>query len=155
VKCLPQFGDFVVLAVLNCWRLRLNWSAMIEASRIQAVTFVRMKKIEAILKPSKVEQVKEALGKLGIDGMTLSEVKALDRPKPRSETRRNGGSSATFLPEVKIEVVVSDGHAAAALAAVIKNGRTGRGKASEKRVFVSEVEQVVRIRTEEWDEAAI
>jgi nitrogen regulatory protein P-II 1 len=112
-----------------------------------------MKKIEAILKPFKVEAVKQALGKLGIDGMTLSEVKALERPKARGEIHHNGGAAASFLPEVKIEVVVSDGHAPAALAAVIKNGKTGRG--GDWRVFVSDVEQVVRIRTEEWNEAAI
>jgi len=112
-----------------------------------------MKKIEAIIKPFKLEEVKDALGEIGIEGMTVSEVKGFGRQKGHTEIFRGSEYSVDFLPKVKIEVVVTDGNADAAIAAVVKSARTG--KIGDGKIFVAGVEQAVRIRTEEKDEEAI
>jgi nitrogen regulatory protein P-II 1 len=111
-----------------------------------------VKKIEAIIKPFKVEEVRDALSEIGIDGMTLSEVKgAAGEDKALAH---NGASSVLdFLPKVKIEVVVSDSRAQDAVRAVVKGARTGNG--GDGKIFVTTIEQVVRIRTEEKNEMAI
>ena len=112
-----------------------------------------MKKIEAIIKPFKVEEVKDALAAVGIDGMTLSEVKGFGRQKGHTEIYRGSEYTVDFLPKVKIEIVVPDGRANDAVAAVLKSARTG--KIGDGKIFVTAIEQVVRIRTEEKDLAAI
>ena len=112
-----------------------------------------MKKIEAIIKPFKLEEVRDALNELGIDGMTVSEVKGFGRQKGHTEIYRGSEYTVDFLPKVKIEVVVQDLHANAAMEAVMKSARTG--KIGDGKIFISTIEQVVRIRTEEKNELAI
>lgn len=111
-----------------------------------------MKKIEAIIKPFKVEEVRDALSEIGIDGMTLSEVKGA-AGQDKGIALNGGNSILDFLPKVKIEVVVSDSRAEAAVRAVVKGARTGHG--GDGKIFVTTVEQAVRIRTEEKNEMAI
>ena len=111
-----------------------------------------MKKIEAVIKPFKVEEVRDALSEIGIDGMTLSEVKGFVGTKDRAEL--DGRESYfDYLPKVKIEVVVTDSRAEAAVEAVLKGARTG--KLEDTKIFVTTVDQAVRIRTEERNEMAI
>ena len=112
-----------------------------------------MKKIEAIIKPFKLEEVKDALGEIGIDGMTVSEVKGFGRQKGHTEIYRGSEYTVDFLPKVKIEVVVQDAHAENAVEAVLKSARTG--KIGDGKIFVSTIDQAVRIRTEEKNELAI
>jgi nitrogen regulatory protein P-II 1 len=112
-----------------------------------------MKKIEAIIKPYKLEEVKDALQEIGIEGMTLSEVKGFGRQKGHTEIYRGSEYTVDFLPKVKIEVVVLDSRASAAVEAVLKSARTG--KIGDGKIFVTSVEQAVRIRTEESGDLAI
>lgn len=112
-----------------------------------------MKKIEAIIKPFKLEEVKDALGEIGIDGMTVSEVKGFGRQKGHTEIYRGSEYTVDFLPKVKIEIVVQDGHAANAVQAVLKSARTG--KIGDGKIFVSSIDEAVRIRTEEKNELAV
>lgn len=112
-----------------------------------------MKKIEAIIKPFKLEEVKDALNELGIDGMTVSEVKGFGRQKGHTEIYRGSEYTVDFLPKVKIEVVVQETDADKAVEAVVKSARTG--KIGDGKIFVSTIEQAVRIRTEEKNELAL
>ena len=112
-----------------------------------------MKKIEAIIKPFKVEEVKDALAEVGVEGMTVTEVKGFGRQKGHTEIFRGSEYTVDFLPKIKIEIVVADGHADAAVDAVVKSARTG--KIGDGKIFVAAIEQAVRIRTEETGEAAI
>jgi nitrogen regulatory protein P-II 1 len=112
-----------------------------------------MKKIEAIIKPFKMEDVKEALAEIGIEGMTVSEVKGFGRQKGHTELYRGAEYVVDFLPKVKIDVVVPDKMLEQAIDAIIKSARTG--KIGDGKIFVSSVQQVIRIRTGETDEAAI
>jgi nitrogen regulatory protein P-II 1 len=112
-----------------------------------------MKKIEAIIKPFKLEEVKEALADLGIEGMTVSEVKGFGRQKGHTEIYRGSEYTVDFLPKIKIEVVLSDSALDAALAAIVKSAKTG--KIGDGKVFVSAIEEVIRIRTDETGEKAI
>ena len=112
-----------------------------------------MKKIEAIIKPFKLNDVKEALNALGIQGMTVSEVKGFGRQKGHTEIYRGSEYTVDFLPKIKIELIVGDSQADAAVAAIIKSAKTG--KIGDGKVFVSSVEQAVRIRTEEKGDSAI
>jgi nitrogen regulatory protein P-II 1 len=112
-----------------------------------------MKKIEAIIKPFKLEEVKDALNELGIDGMTVSEVKGFGRQKGHTEIYRGSEYTVDFLPKVKIEVVVQDAQIDGAVGAVVKSARTG--KIGDGKIFVSTIDQAVRIRTEEKNELAI
>ena len=113
----------------------------------------KMKKIEAIIKPFKLEEVKDALNEVGIEGMTLSEVKGFGRQKGHTEIYRGSEYTVDFLPKVKIEVVVIDSRVAAAVSAIIKAARTG--KIGDGKIFVSSIEEAVRIRTEEVGDLAI
>jgi nitrogen regulatory protein PII len=106
-----------------------------------------MKKIEAIIKPFRTEAVKDALTEIGIEGMTLSEVKGFGRQKGHSEIYRGSEYTVDFLPKVKFEVVVTDDRAQRAVEAILIAAKTG--KIGDGKVFVSEVELAVRIRTEE------
>ena len=112
-----------------------------------------MKKIEAIIKPFKLEDVKEALSGLGVQGMTVSEVKGFGRQKGHTEIYRGSEYTVDFLPKIKIEVVLSDSTVEAAVDAIVKAAKTG--KIGDGKVFVSSLENVVRIRTEETGEAAV
>ena len=113
----------------------------------------RMKKIEAIIKPFKLEEVKEALADLGIEGMTVSEVKGFGRQKGHTEIYRGSEYTVDFLPKIKIEVVVGDATLDSALSAIVKPAKTG--KIGDGKVFVSPVEEAVRIRTDETGDKAI
>jgi len=112
-----------------------------------------MKKIEAIIKPFKLEDVKEALSALGVEGMTVSEVKGFGRQKGHTEIYRGSEYTVDFLPKLKIEVVLADANTAQAVDAIVKAAKTG--KIGDGKVFVSPVENAVRIRTEETGEQAV
>ena len=112
-----------------------------------------MKKIEATIKPFKLEEVKNALIELGIEGMTVTEVKGFGRQKGQTEIYRGSEYTVDFLPKVKIEVVVADGLQDAAVEAVVKAAKTG--KMGDGKVFVSAVESTIRIRTGETGEHAV
>lgn len=112
-----------------------------------------MKKIEAIIKPFKLEDVKEALASLGVEGMTVSEVKGFGRQKGHTEIYRGSEYTVDFLPKIKIEVVLSDAQASGAVEAIVKAAKTG--KIGDGKVFVSAIENAVRIRTEETGEEAV
>ena len=112
-----------------------------------------MKKIEAIIKPFKLEEVKDALNEIGIEGMTVSEVKGFGRQKGHTEIYRGSEYTVDFLPKIKVELVVADTQAAAAIGAIVKSAKTG--KIGDGKVFVSGIEQAIRIRTDEKGESAI
>jgi nitrogen regulatory protein P-II 1 len=112
-----------------------------------------MKRIEAIIKPFKLEEVKDALREVGVEGMTISEVKGFGRQKGHTEIYRGSEYKVDFLPKIKIEIVLPDSGVEAAINAIIAAAKTG--KIGDGKVFVSAVEQSIRIRTEERDEAAI
>ena len=112
-----------------------------------------MKKIEAIIKPFKLNDVKEALNELGIQGMTVTEAKGFGRQKGHTEIYRGSEYTVDFLPKIKIELVVADGQTDAAVGAIVRSAKTG--KIGDGKVFVSAIEQAVRIRTEEKGEAAV
>ena len=112
-----------------------------------------MKKIEAIIKPFKLEEVKEALADLGIEGMTVSEVKGFGRQKGHTEIYRGSEYTVDFLPKIKIEVVVTDSVLDSALGAIVKSAKTG--KIGDGKVFVSPVDEAIRIRTDETGDKAI
>ena len=112
-----------------------------------------MKKIEAILKPFKLEEVKDALAEIGIEGMTVSEVKGFGRQKGHTEIYRGSEYNMDFLPKIKIELVVPDDRADNAIAAVVHSAKTG--KIGDGKIFVTSIEQAVRIRTEETGNQAI
>jgi len=112
-----------------------------------------MKKIEAIIKPFKLEDVKEALAEIGVEGMTVSEVKGFGRQKGHTEIYRGSEYTVDFLPKLKLEVVLADANVQAAVDAIVKAARTG--KIGDGKVFVSTIENAVRIRTEETGEQAV
>jgi nitrogen regulatory protein P-II 1 len=112
-----------------------------------------MKKVEAIIKPFKMEDVKAALLEAGIEGMTVSEVKGFGRQKGHTEIYRGSEYTVDFLPKVKFEIYVTDTAVQAAVQAIIKSARTG--KIGDGKVFVCPVEDAVRIRTEERGDAAL
>ena len=110
-------------------------------------------KIEAVIKPFKMENVKEALAEIGVEGMTLSEVKGFGRQKGHSEIYRGTEYTVDFLPKVKFEIVIVDDRAQLAVNAILGAAKTG--KIGDGKVFVSEVEQAIRIRTGERDAEAV
>lgn len=112
-----------------------------------------MKKIEAIIKPFKLEDVKEALSGLGVEGMTVSEVKGFGRQKGHTEIYRGSEYTVDFLPKIKIEVVLADARVNGAVDAIVHAAKTG--KIGDGKVFVSPIENAIRIRTEETGEQAV
>ncbi len=112
-----------------------------------------MKKIEAIIKPFKLNEVKDALSDVGVEGMTVSEVKGFGRQKGHTEIYRGSEYTVDFLPKVKLEIVLPDENVTAAVEAIIKAARTG--KIGDGKVFVSDVQKAYRIRTEETGEQAL
>ena len=114
---------------------------------------VTMKKIEAIIKPFKLDEVKEALADMGIEGMTVSEVKGFGRQKGHTEVYRGSEYTVNFLPKLKIEVVLADYLLDNAVGAIVKAAKTG--KIGDGKVFVSPVREAIRIRTDETGEKAV
>ena len=112
-----------------------------------------MKKIEAIIKPFKLDEVREALSDIGVTGLTVTEVKGFGRQKGHTELYRGAEYVVDFLPKVKLEVVVADSLLERAMESIINAARTG--KIGDGKIFVTAVEQVVRIRTGESGEAAV
>jgi nitrogen regulatory protein P-II 1 len=112
-----------------------------------------MKKIEAVIKPFKLDEVREALAEVGVTGLTVTEVKGFGRQKGHTELYRGAEYVVDFLPKVKVDVVVVDNMVDQAIEAIVKAARTG--KIGDGKIFVTTVEQVVRIRTGETNEAAI
>ena len=112
-----------------------------------------MKKIEAVIKPFKLDEVREALSEVGVTGLTVTEVKGFGRQKGHTELYRGAEYVVDFLPKLRIDVVVDDARVDAAIEAIIKAARTG--KIGDGKIFVSSVEQVIRIRTGETGEAAV
>jgi nitrogen regulatory protein P-II 1 len=112
-----------------------------------------MKKIEAIIKPFKMEDVKEALAEVGIEGMTVSEVKGFGRQKGHTEIYRGSEYTVDFLPKVKIELVVSDAMVSKAVQAITMAAKTG--KIGDGKIFILPIENAVRIRTEETGDSAV
>ena len=112
-----------------------------------------MKKIEAIIKPFKLEEVKDALGEIGIEGMTVTEVKGFGRQKGHTEIYRGSEYTVDFLPKVKVEIVVADDLTGKTVDAIVKAAKTG--KIGDGKVFVVPIEEAVRIRTDERGDAAV
>ena len=112
-----------------------------------------MKKIEAIIKPFKLEDVKDALGEVEVSGMTVSEVKGYGRQQGHSELYRGAEYVVDFLPKIKIEIIVKEDDVEKAISAIIAAARTG--KIGDGKIFVSPIERVIRIRTNEENEEAI
>jgi nitrogen regulatory protein P-II 1 len=112
-----------------------------------------MKKIEAIIKPFKLEEVKEALAEVGVEGMTVSEVKGFGRQKGHTEIYRGSEYTVDFLPKIKVEVVLPDSQVPDAVNAVVKAARTG--KIGDGKVFISPIDDAVRIRTDETGQDAV
>ena len=112
-----------------------------------------MKRIEAIIKPFKLEDVKDALAEMGIEGMTVSEVKGYGRQKGHSELYRGAEYVVDFLPKIKMEMIVDGKDVEKVTAAIVEAARTG--KIGDGKIFVSDIEQIIRIRTGETDIEAI
>jgi nitrogen regulatory protein P-II 1 len=144
-------------APVSDWR---HWKKFLFTAWVWLLTSVQkktrgqgMKKIEAVIKPFKLEEVKSALAALGVQGMTVAEVKGFGRQKGHTEIYRGSEYTVDFLPKVKIEVVLADAQAAAAVDAIVKAAKTG--KIGDGKIFVSAVESIVRIRTGETGEQAV
>ena len=112
-----------------------------------------MKQITAIIKPFKLEEVREALGDVGVSGLTVTEVKGFGRQKGHTELYRGAEYVVDFLPKVKVEVVVKDEDVERCIECIVKAAKTG--KIGDGKIFVTAVDQVVRIRTGETDESAV
>jgi nitrogen regulatory protein P-II 1 len=112
-----------------------------------------MKQITAIIKPFKLEEVREALGDVGVSGLTVTEVKGFGRQKGHTELYRGAEYVVDFLPKVKVEVVVRESDVERCLEAIVRAAKTG--KIGDGKIFVTSVDQVIRIRTGEVDDAAI
>ncbi len=112
-----------------------------------------MKKIEAIIKPFKLEEVKDALGEAGIEGMTVSEVKGFGRQKGHTEIYRGSEYTVDFLPKIKIELVLPEGRVDAAVKAIVGAAKTG--KIGDGKIFVSVIDDAIRIRTGEKGDLAV
>jgi nitrogen regulatory protein PII len=112
-----------------------------------------MKKIEAIIKPFKLDEVKDALAEVSIEGMTISEVKGFGRQKGHTEIYRGSEYTVDFLPKIKLELVVADSRLNDAVGAILKSAKTG--KIGDGKIFVSTIEDAVRIRTDEKGEQAV
>ena len=112
-----------------------------------------MKKIEAIIKPFKLQEVKDALAEAGVEGMTVTEVKGFGRQKGHTEIYRGSEYVVDFLPKLKLEIVLADALVDAAVAAIISTAKTG--KIGDGKIFILQVEEAIRIRTDETGERAV
>lgn len=139
----------------------MNWQGLCGSSTgnwhencyLEPKPSVPMKKVEAIIKPFKLEEVKEALAEIGVQGMTVTEVKGFGRQKGHTEIYRGSEYTVDFLPKVKIEVVVDDDEAGNVAEAIVKSANTG--KIGDGKVFISSVEEAIRIRTGETGADAV
>ena len=125
----------------------------IQAGTTNSLREHTMKKIEAIIKPFKLDEVREALSELGVSGLTVTEVKGFGRQKGHTELYRGAEYVVDFLPKIKVEVVISSELLDTAVEAIIKAAHTG--KIGDGKIFISPVEQVIRIRTGETNETAL
>ena len=123
------------------------------ARGVRRVSLTIMKKIEAIIKPFKLEDVKDALGEIGVEGMTVTEVQGFGRQKGHTEIYRGSEYTVDFLPKVKLEIVVAEDQCDAAVATIVKAAKTG--KIGDGKVFVTQIVQAIRIRTDETGEEAV
>jgi len=112
-----------------------------------------MKKIEAIIKPFKLEEVKDALGELGIEGMTVSEVKGFGRQKGHTEIYRGSEYTVDFLPKIKVEMVLPEDRVETAVKAIVSSAKTG--KIGDGKIFILPIDEAIRIRTEEKGDKAV
>jgi nitrogen regulatory protein PII len=145
--------QFVIASTMRyCYESACRAQLSIEKLRALA-SLPPMKKLEAIIKPFKLEEVKEALAELGIEGMTVTEVKGFGRQKGHTEIYRGSEYTVDFLPKVKVEVVLADDMVEKAVNVVVSAAKTG--KIGDGKVFVLQVEHAVRIRTEEIGEKAV
>lgn len=124
-----------------------------KSDNIHFTACVLMKKVEAIIKPFKLEAVKEALAEVGVAGMTVTEVKGFGRQKGHTEIYRGSEYTVDFLPKIKLEIILPDAVVEAAVQAIVKAAKTG--KIGDGKVFISPMEGAVRIRTSETDESAV
>ena len=129
------------------------WHWLCRRAQRTRPTVMQMKKIEAIIKPFKLDEIKEALGGLGISGMTVMEVKGFGRQKGHTEIYRGSEYTVDFLPKIKIELVLPEEQTDAAVDAIVKAAKTG--KIGDGKVFVTTVDDAIRIRTEEKGAKAI
>jgi nitrogen regulatory protein PII len=129
-----------------------QWSQAVFRKNVPA-THENMKKIEAIIKPFKLEEVKDALGEIGLEGMTVTEVKGFGRQKGHTEIYRGSEYTVDFLPKIKLEVVLADDRVEAAVASIIKAAKTG--KIGDGKIFITTVNDSIRIRTEEKGDKAL
>jgi nitrogen regulatory protein P-II 1 len=116
-------------------------------------TVGHMKKVEAIIKPFKLDEVKDALAEIGVHGMTVTEVKGFGRTGGKKEVYRGSAYVVDFVPKVKLEIIVTDDHVRQVVAAITEAARTGR--IGDGKIFVSPVDEVIRIRTGETGDDAI
>jgi nitrogen regulatory protein PII len=141
------------------WRGRraCGWTGLEEVAFPERWTAIKsrvdMKKIEAVVKPFKLEEVKDALHEIGIEGMTVSEVKGFGRQKGHTEIYRGSEYTVDFLPKIKVEIVVSDAKVADAIKAIVTASKTG--KIGDGKIFISPIDEAIRIRTEETGDAAV
>jgi nitrogen regulatory protein P-II 1 len=112
-----------------------------------------MKRIEAIIRPSKLDEVKQALSEVGISGMTVSETKGFGRTGGRKEVYRGSAYIVDFVPKIMVEIVVSDGLVATIIEAIVRSAKTG--KIGDGKIFVSDISEAIRIRTGQHGEEAI
>tara|TARA_B100000579_G_scaffold107780_1_gene85782 strand:- start:220 stop:558 length:339 start_codon:yes stop_codon:yes gene_type:complete len=112
-----------------------------------------MKKIEAVIKPFKLDEVREALAEVGVEGMTVSEVKGFGRQKGHTEIYRGSEYTVDFLPKIKLEIVVADENTASSIEAISKSANTG--KIGDGKLFVTNIEEAIRIRTQEKGNEAL
>jgi nitrogen regulatory protein PII len=141
---------------VECGRPRILTSALPEVPRTVtggSIYNQTMKKIEAIIKPFKLEEVKDALAEVGVEGMTVSEVKGFGRQKGHTEIYRGSEYTVDFLPKIKLEIVLATADVDKAVNAIVKAAKTG--KIGDGKVFVYNVEDAIRIRTEEKGETAV
>ncbi len=132
---------------------KINLLTQIKTTLLTTNRCMAMKKIEAIIKPFKMDDVREALAEVNITGMTVSEVKGFGRQKGHTELYRGAEYMVDFLPKVKLEIVVSDADVERCVNTIVETAQTG--KIGDGKIFITEVERVIRIRTGEEDEAAI
>ena len=123
------------------------------AGTMQKTRQLVMKKIEAIIKPFKLDEVRDALAEVGVEGMTVSEVKGFGRQKGHTEIYRGSEYTVDFLPKIKLELVVADENVQTGLDAITKAAKTG--KIGDGKLFVTSVEEAIRIRTEEKGDEAL
>ena len=126
----------------------LRWFPLVNVKLV-----IVMKKIEAIIRPFKLEDVKEALSALGVDGMTVSEVKGFGRQKGHTEIYRGSEYTSNFLPKIRVEIVLPDNQVSQAVKVIVESARTG--KIGDGKIFVSTIDDAIRIRTGEVDESAV